>query len=195
MSTAVQISRILVAFDAHPGITRTRVRPGPVDVRSPDVHGLCSVAMVFSHCWVGSSARLCLPATTSFEFLIRKPPCNYWINVNYESWLGLRHRYRHRRARVELSLSLSLSLPLPPPSLSSSFSTSRALSPFLPLFSFILSPMTILVSLARPHFADLPRFIRCLDLSSSCIVSSLSSFFSSALGSPFPSPRLSGGWG
>ncbi|KAL2719482.1 hypothetical protein V1478_010944 [Vespula squamosa] len=22
----------------------------------------------------------CLPATTSFEFLIRKPPCNYWIN-------------------------------------------------------------------------------------------------------------------
>lgn len=129
MSTAVQISRILVAFDAHPGITRTRVRPGPVDVRSPDVHGLCSVAMVFSHCWVGSSARLCLPATTSFEFLIRKPPCNYWINVNYESWLGLRHRYRHRRARVELSLSLSL-----PPFLS------------LSLFLFLYLPRSISVS-------------------------------------------------
>lgn len=62
--------------------------------------------MVFSHCWVGSPGWLCLPATTSFEFLIRKPPCNYWINVNYESWLGLRHRYRYRRTRVELSLSL-----------------------------------------------------------------------------------------
>lgn len=99
-----------VAFNAHPGIVETRVRPGPVDVRSPDVHGLCSLAMVFSHCWVGSPGWLCLPATTSFEFLIRKPPCNYWINVNYESWLGLRHRYRYRRTRVELSLFLSLPL-------------------------------------------------------------------------------------
>lgn len=63
--------------------------------------------MVFSHCWVGSPGWLCLPATTSFEFLIRKPPCNYWINVNYESWLGLRHRYRYRRTRVKLSLFLS----------------------------------------------------------------------------------------
>lgn len=64
--------------------------------------------MVFSHCWVGSPGWLCLPATTSFEFLIRKPPCNYWINVNYESWLGLRHRYRYRRTRVKLSLPLPL---------------------------------------------------------------------------------------
>lgn len=62
-----------------------------------------------------------LPATTSFEFLIRKPPCNYWINVNYESWLGL----RHRRTRVELSVSLFLSIY---PSLSFSLSTSKYLS-------------------------------------------------------------------
>lgn len=26
-------------------------------------------------------------STTSFEFLISKPPCNYWINVNYDDAL------------------------------------------------------------------------------------------------------------
>lgn len=98
------------------------------------------MAMVFSHCWVGSPARLCLPATTSFEFLIRKPPCNYWINVNYESWLGLRHHYCHHRARVELSLPLlhtfaTHSLSPTPSVLSLSFSSyaSYSLNPTSPI--------------------------------------------------------------
>lgn len=30
---------------------------------------------------------LCCASSTSFEFLISKPPCNYWINVNYEDAL------------------------------------------------------------------------------------------------------------
>lgn len=29
----------------------------------------------------------CSASTTSFEFLISKPPCNYWINVNYDDAL------------------------------------------------------------------------------------------------------------
>lgn len=71
-----------------------------------------------------------LLATTSFEFLIRKPPCNYWINVNYESWLGL----RHHRTRVELSLSLFLSIyPSFFLTLLQNFSLSLSLSPgFVP---------------------------------------------------------------
>lgn len=89
------------------------------------------MAMVFSP--TAAAAELvalagcaCLPATTSFEFLIRKPPCNYWINVNYESWLGLRHRYRYHRTRVELSLFLPL-LVYTPVSLSITLSHSARL--------------------------------------------------------------------
>lgn len=52
----------------------------------------------------------CLPATTSFEFLIRKPPCNYWINVNYESWLGL--RATAAQGWYSRSLALAHALPL-----------------------------------------------------------------------------------
>lgn len=36
--------------------------------------------------------------STSFEFLISKPPCNYWINVNYEDALcSLAERYGLKR--------------------------------------------------------------------------------------------------
>ncbi|GJQ86888.1 hypothetical protein Trydic_g19552 [Trypoxylus dichotomus] len=40
-------------------------------------------------------------STTSFEFLISKPPCNYWINVNYDDALcSLRWYNGSARANV-----------------------------------------------------------------------------------------------
>lgn len=41
----------------------------------------------------------CFASTISFEFLISKPPCNYWINVNYEDALcslALTHTQKER---------------------------------------------------------------------------------------------------
>lgn len=37
--------------------------------------------------WAREGSRKRSASTTSFEFLISKPPCNYWINVNYDDAL------------------------------------------------------------------------------------------------------------